>query len=413
MTPESTIPATIRSLRSQMAQRGETPNLVFDLPDDPVDWQFDAGLPDPDCFPVDDLARISERMLRQDTAEGLQYGKAHSHSILYGYEGLRQTLADRESLETGRPFGIEEVMLTAGGVQALATAVQAFVDPGDVVAVEAPTWNLALRVVRVAGAEIVPIVVDQDGLDVDALERVLEELADKGRALKLLYTISTFHTPTGTCLSRERRRRLVDLAAKHHFVILEDDVYAALRYDGEPLPSMLSMDEEGLVVRIQSLSKTLAPALRLGWVTGQSETIATLASVRADLGVSQWVGRIADEYIRTGRYDVHVDHTNALYRRKRDVCLAALAEHCGEAVDVSRPDGGFFLWCTLDPAYDGQRVQERALAAGVVCRPGERFFGDAHAGRQHFRICFATPPLERIEAGIAALGEAIRASRRA
>lgn len=406
-------PDRIATLRSEMAKRGETPNLAFDRGEKPIGWQFDAGLPDPDLFPIDDLARISGRVLREDAFDGLQYGKAHSRSILYGYEELRQRLAERESARGGRAFSIDDVMLTSGGIGALAMAIHAFVDPGDVVIVEAPTWNLVLRTARVAGAEIVAIPVDEEGLDVDALESVLEELAASGRAPKLVYTIATFHTPTGACLSSERRRRLVELAGTWGFVIVEDDVYAELRYDGEPLPTMLSMDDEGRVLRVQSLSKTLAPALRLGWVTGSSETIAVLASVRADLGVSQWIARIADAYIREGLYDPHVARVNAVYRAKRDVCLAALASHCADAVKTSRPDGGFFLWCALDPAWDGRRVQEHALEAGVVCRPGERFFGDdSEEGRQRFRICFTTPPLERIEPGIAALGEAIRSSRR-
>lgn len=408
-----TTPELIQSLRSEMATRGAIPNLVFDPPAAPIQWHFGAGLPDPAFFPIDDLARIAEQVLRQDAVEGLQYGKADSGSILYGFEGLRQRIAERESVETGRVLGIDEVMLTSGGVQALTLAVQAFVDPGDVVAVEAPTWNLVLRAAQVAGAEAIPIPVDDDGFDVDALESTLERLAEEGRSLKLVYTISTFHTPTGVSLSSERRRRLVELAAKWRFVILEDDVYAALRYEGEALPSMLSMDEQGLVIRIQSLSKTLAPALRLGWVTGHAETISSLAAVRADLGVSQWVARIADEYIREGLYEPHIARVNALYRTKRDACLAALAKHCPDAVRSSHPKGGFFLWCELDPAYDGQVVHERALAAGVACRPGERFFGDPEEGRQCFRICFTTPPLEHIEPGIAALAEAIRASKRA
>jgi 2-aminoadipate transaminase len=401
----------IRLLRSQAARRGT--GSYLDLPRAEVKWVFEAGLPDPETFPIDDLVRISERVLREDASEALQYGSGYAGSILYGWEGLRDLLAERASAASGRELGRREVMLTSGGVQALTLTCKAFLDPGDPFAVEVPTWNAVLGAARIAGASPIAIPLDDGGLRLDVLEQQLERLAREGRPLKLLYTISSFHTPTGVCLSEPRRRKLVELAAKWHFVILEDDVYGDLRYDGDPLPSMLSLDSAGLVVRVESLSKTVAPALRLGWVTGHAESVAALSAVRGDLGVSQWVARVAEQYLREGLYEPHLASINSLYRAKRDACLAALEKHCQGALSWTRPDGGFFLWCELDPRYDGREVLKRALAAGVVCRPGERFFGEPEQGRQWFRLSFVTPPQDQIEPGIAALGDAIRASARA
>jgi len=405
------IPELLHSLRSQAAQRGTSHYL--DLPATPMKWVFEAGLPDPATFPIDDFARIAERVLREDADDGLQYGSGVSGSITYGWEGLRDVIAARTSASTGREFGRREVMLTSGGVQALTATCRAFLDPGDSFAVEAPTWNAVLGAARVAGAEAVAIPLDDEGLRLDLLEAQLEHLSAQGRPLKLLYTISTFHSPAGVCLSEPRRRRLVELAREWRFVILEDDVYGELRYDGEPLPSMLSMDTAGLVVRVESLSKTLAPALRIGWVTGHATALEALAIVRGDLGVSQWIARIAEAYLEEGLYEPHLAEVIALYRAKRDACVAALEKHCPDSLRFAKPDGGFFLWCDLDARYDGREVLKHALAAGVVCRPGEEFFGDPDQGRQWFRLSFVTPPLEEIEPGIAALGEAIRNSARA
>jgi 2-aminoadipate transaminase len=398
----------IRSLRSASARRG-TP-YYLDLPPTKVRWVFEAGLPDPSTFPLDDLARIAVRVLRDDFEEGLQYGSGYAGSVLYGYEGLRDVLAERAAAEAGRHFGRREVMVTSGGVQALTLACRAFLDPGDSFGVEAPTWNAVLDAARVAGAEAVALPLDEDGLRVDVLEETLPRLAREGRPLKLLYTISTFHAPAGVSLSLARRKRLAALAHEWSFVILEDDVYGALRFEGEPLPSMLSLDPHGLVLRIESLSKTVAPALRIGWVTGHAEALAALSIVRGDLGVSQWLARVAAAYLSEGLYEPHLQRVNLLYRAKRDATLAALEKHCSEGLSWNRPAGGFFLWCTLAPRFDGREVLRRALAAGVVCRPGERFFGDPEQGRQRFRLSFVTPPLAEIEPGIAALGEAIRAS---
>lgn len=399
----------ITSLRSAAARRGR--GSYLDLPPAEVTWAFEAGLPDPGTFPLDDLERITGRVLREDAEQGLQYGSGYAGSVLYGYEGLRDVLATRMSEAEGREFGRRELMLTSGGVQALTLCCQAFLDPGDLFAVEAPTWDAVLGAAKVAGAEPIAIPLDDDGLRVDVLEREVVRLAGEGRPLKLLYTIDSFHTPTGVCLSLERRQRLVDLAREHHFMVLEDQVYGDLRYDGDRIPSMLSLDDSGLVLRVDSLSKTLAPALRIGWVTGHADAVAALAAVRGDLGVSQWLARVAAIYLEEGLYEPHLARINALYSEKRDATIAALERHCGDALTFTRPDGGFFLWCELTQRVDGRRVLGHALKRGVVCRPGERFFGDPDEGRQLFRLSFVTPPLEEIDRGIEALGEAIRASQ--
>ena len=211
-------------------------------------------------------------------------------------------------------------MLTSGGVQAISLGLQAFLDPGDVVAMEAPTWNMVVGRVAQLDLQAVPIPMDENGLRIDLLEEQLRARRSRGRPIKLLYTVATFNSPTGTSMSESRRRRLVELAAEWQFVILEDDVYGDLRYDGARLPDLFSMDESGLVLKIGSFSKTIAPGLRLGWLMGQPDALDAVASVRGDLGVSQWTARTMAKYMDEGLLEPHIARVNDLYRRKTRRC---------------------------------------------------------------------------------------------
>ena len=380
-----------------------------------IAWSFDSGLPDPTTFPIDDLCRITEHVLRTDAEQGLQYGGVAHGGIAYGWEGLRQLIVDRTRAADGRDdFDLRCVMLTSGGAAALTIACDAFLEEGDVFCVEAPTWGFVLNNGRRAGADAIAVPMDRDGLDVDVLERELARLRSEGRRLKLLYTITTFNTPTGWSLSLPRRKRVLELADEYEFIVVEDNVYGELRYDGDPIPSLLSLDTEGYVVRVDSFSKTLAPALRMGSVTGAPEVVAAMSCVRGDLGVSQFLARVVAEYVAEGLYDQHVAAVNELYRRKRDLAAAALREHCGEFVAFDSPEGGFFHWLRIADAVDGTQVMVKAMENGVQCRPGERFFGetDADVHTQYLRMAFSMVPEAELERGVAALGRAMRDSLR-
>ena len=407
MTPDT---RDLGSLRSAEAAQGMPGYWPFSKQD--ITWSFDSGLPDPATFPVGDLTRLSAEVLRDDAAAALQYGTGHDGGIMYGYEGLRHVLAERTNAREGTRVDERGVMLTSGGIQGISLACRAFLDPGDVVAVEAPTWGAVLIAGRQLGAEVIAIPMDSEGLRLDMLEDELRVLDSAGKRLKLLYTIATFNTPTGISLSAARRERLVELAEQWGFLVMEDNVYGELRYEGSRLPTVLSLDDTGLVFSIDSFSKILAPGLRLGWVTGHPDVVAALSSVRGDLGMSQWLARVMERYVLEGLLDPHVAAVNELYRSKRDAAAAALEAHCFPWVRWAMPEGGFFLWLEIDSAIDGAGVMERALAEGVACRPGERFFGDKDEGRQFCRLAFSMVPVDEIERGIAVLGKAISASKR-
>ena len=377
-----------------------------------IAWSFDSGLPDPATFPIDDLCRITEDVLRTDAEHGLQYGGIAHGGIGYGWEGLRQIIVDRTRAADGRDFDLRSVMLTSGGAHALTIACDTFLEEGDVFCVEAPTWGAVLNSGRRCGAEAISVPMDHDGLDVDALEAELVRLRAEGRRLKMLYTITTFNTPTGWSLSLPRRRRVLELADEYEFIVLEDNVYGELRYDGEHIPTLLSLDTEGYVVRVDSFSKTLAPALRMGSVTGAPEVVAAMSCVRGDLGVSQFLARVVAKYVAEGLYDKHVTMVNELYRRKRDLAAAALREHCGELVTFDSPDGGFFHWLRIADEVDGAQVMTKAMENGVQCRPGERFFGESEQDlhTQYLRMAFSMVPEAELERGVMALAQAMQDS---
>lgn len=344
------------------------------------------------------MLRLSERVLRTQTAEALHYGRT---DILHGFAGLRQQLAARAGLE------LPQVMLTSGGAHAISLACQAVVRPGDVVAVEIPTWGYMLREIDLAGAEAMAVPTDRDGLRVDVLAALVDRRRREGRHVRAVYVIPNFSVPTGACLSLERRRDLVALAQQERMVIIEDNTYGELRYRGDDLASLQSLDEEGLVVKVDSFSKVLAPALRLGWVSGDRRVIAGLAAVRRDLGVSQWMARTVHAFLEEGLLEPHLAAVRNVYRRKCDAAAAALSTHGREKLRWRQPDGGFFYWLEFATGLDVAAVMQAAAQQGVVCRPGERFFGDLAAGSQHVRLAFSMYPEADLEAGIATLAAVI------
>ena len=390
--------ADIRSLLSPSAQAGSSSWSA--APGRTTGIIFGGGLPDPETFPIDELARAAETALREDQW-ALQYGG------VYGYEGLRGLLIEKIQDSDGVPLELEQIVLTSGSAQALSLACLAFLAPRDVVIVEAPTFAGSLRAIRSYGADLAVVPIDEHGLDVDNLEDLLERLTERERRPKLLYTIPNFHNPTGVTMSLRRRERLAALAARYRFVIVEDDAYGDLRYEGAPLPSLLSLDEAGLVVKMGSFSKIAAAGLRLGWAAGDAEAIAALTSVRHDMGTSAFIARTVYHFAKDGRLATHVEGLIEHYRRKRDAMLDALDEHCAGYASWRRPEGGFFVWLTLPHGVTARKLGAHAADEGVGFVAGGAFY-DANGGERSLRLAFSHLPLGDIERGVASLGRALR-----
>lgn len=374
-------------------------------------WSFTGGFPDPAHFPVEELLACMSDVVREDPGV-LQYGGPLDETLRYGESTLRAELLPRLADDLEPSADLANIMLTTGSVGAIELAFRAFLDPGDVVVLESPTWPVAIVMARQLRAKLVTVPVDRDGLSVDQLAELLASPDMQDNPVKLVYTIPTFQTPTGSVLPPARRAQLAALAAEYNFIVLEDGTYAALRYEGDPIASVQSYDASGRVLQVGSFSKTVAPALRIGWAAGDARLLATLASARTDLGVGQWAARALALFLRAGHYDRHLDRMLAAYRHKRDVLHAALVCDCADLADWELPAGGYFFWLRLRELVDADAAKQLAARDGIACRPGEQFFGMPVEGAQLLRIAFSQIAEDRIEEGVAVLGRALRASRR-
>jgi len=401
----------IQSLYS--AKAGDGPPLFFPNPEVPAVFNFDQGLAAPESFPRDDLIRLSKLVLDRDGPEVLDYFDPATgyEELVYGYRGLRLKLADRILRMQGRDLGPMGIILTSGSVQGISLAINGFLNPNDVVLVEAASFPYALRYMSMAGADVRSVPVDHEGMDVDAIDPLLEQIAAEGKRVKLVYTIPTFQTPTNTEMPVSRRHKLLDLAKNHGFVIIEDEVYGDLRFAGEALPTLLSLDTSGLVIQCGSFSKIVAPGLRLGWMAGDPKAIGALAAVRQDLGVGQWLARVMDEYMAEGLLEPHIERACAIYKSKAAVAVKAVRLHCTPYVKFREPRGSFYLWLEIDNRIDWARAARLAELEGIFFRPGERFMGEPD-GRQFLRLAYSHVSEQVIADGIAKLGRILRACAR-
>jgi 2-aminoadipate transaminase len=408
----------IETLLSAEARRVEP--YSWPRPPVPVSFNFDQGIPSPEAFPIDDLSRLAQEVLRRDHGRALEYisfdgttDEGHiSYSdtypeMAYGYRGLREQLATWLAVRNRRAdIGHDDIMLTLGSVQGLALMIEAFVGESEGVLMEAPTFPYAVRFATLRGADLRGIPMDRDGADVDVLEANLRSLVAAGRRAKLFYTIPTFQTPTGTCMSLERRHRVLELADEYDFLVLEDVMYADFRFEGDPLPSLFELDTSERVIQSNSFSKLVAPALRLGWMAGAPHLIESLTRVRQDLGVSQWTARMMEAYLAENLLDPQIMRSTEIYHRKRDVAAGQFHETCAPWVDFDLPAGGFYLWLRISDGVDWDKARIDAALRGVACRPGEVFGGGADA-RRFMRVAFSHASDDELRRGIRILGEAI------
>ena len=366
------------------------------------------GEPDPALFPAAGLVAACRDALTDGGAVALPYGGN------YGPTALRRRLAERLTALEGAATALDETLVSGGNSQALDHLVTMFCRPGDVVLVERPTYSLALGIFRDHPVTIEALPFDDEGLDVDALERRLVSAPAPDGPVRLLYTIPTFHNPTGISLAPARRRRLVEVAAAHGLLVVEDDVYRELWYDVPAPPSLWSIAARGTVVRLGSFAKTLAPGLRVGWMNAAPEQAARLAaSGLSESGgcPSQFAAVVVEQFLAGGRYDPHVAELRAAYAARRDVLADALAEHLPPDCRVSRPGGGFFIWVALPEGLRAGELLPAAEAAGVSYVPAARSHLDGYDGG--LRLAFTLYDIEQLTEAAARLGDTIGAALRA
>jgi len=361
------------------------------------------GHPDPALLPVAALRAAAETALAHYGPEALAYGAPAGPGPLRAW--LRDYLAQTED----RPLSGDEILITAGASEGLDQLCTLCTRPGDIVLVEAPSYHLAARILRDHPVELVAVPADEQGLRVDAVAERCAALRRAGRPARLLYTIPTFNNPTGRSLSGERRRALTALAAEAGLLIVEDDVYRALAYDEPAPPSLWSLAPPGTVARLGSFSKTLAPGLRLGWLTADAALVARLADSGlrdSGGGVNHFTALVVAALCAAGEYDANVARLRLAYRERRDALLAALAEYLPAGTRWTRPGGGFFVWVTLPKGRDASALHAAAAAAGVGYLPGARFFLEAPQP-ETLRLAFTLFDAEPLAEAARRLGQAL------
>jgi len=351
---------------------------------------FARGAPAPECLDQALIGDCARAALERDGITILSYGTGG------GYGPLREVLAERHGVAPGRVF------LTTGGLQGFVfyAAVQLALRPGRVL-VEAPTYDRPLKILARDEAEVVTIPMDDEGLDLDALEAELR----KGGPISFLYTIPTFQNPSGRTIGVERRRRLAELAAEHDLPVLEDDPYGLVRYDGEPLPSIHEIEGGQKVTFTSSFSKTVAPGLRIGYFVVPQE----LAAAYDDRAVSTYISpsllpqATVHELMHRGAFEPNLERVRGLLKARKDAMLAALAAEMPEGTRWSSPEGGYFLWLDFAGDVDAAHLLTRASEAGVTFVRGADFFPNASGGWSSARLAFSYETPERIAEGVALL----------
>ncbi len=358
------------------------------------------GFPDPGSFPIADLAAAAGRVLDDGGDTALQYGP------IAGDERFRDHVVERLRGD-GLAVSADNIIVTNGGSQSIHLVTEMVVDAGDAVIVEAPTFVGALQTFRNAEAEIYEVPLDDQGMRTDKLAEVLASLAAAGKQPKLIYTIPTFHNPAGVSMPLARRHELIALARRYGVLIVEDDAYSELRFDGERAPFLYELEPEGLVIQVRTYSKILAAGLRLGYLVAPKVLIPRLLPLKVDVGTSPLIARLAVEFAADGRLAAHIERLRSIYRERRDAMLAALDEYAPPPTNWTRPEGGFFVWLRLPEGLDAGELLPRAEQSGVSFIPGTANFthGD---GSRYLRLTFSFLPPDQLTAGIQRLGRVIQ-----
>ena len=360
-----------------------------------------GGWPDTSTFPPDSYAALMSTVASESCARALQYGPTEGLSMVK--DCIAQVM-----LAEGIAIDTDELLVTTGGQQVIDLVCKTLLDPGDVVVCEAPTYPGAVPTFCAYEASVVQVAMDRDGMRTDQLGATLDELERSGRRPKFIYTVPTFHNPAGVTLSLERRRELVRIASERELLVLEDNPYGLLRYEGSPLPPLRALDDQ-FVIYASTFSKILSPGVRLGWAAApgpvlEKMNIGKQASDLCSSSISQY---FVSAYFDSGPWEDYVRSLIEIYRRRRDVMLDSLAEHFPREAEWTHPQGGLFIWATLPDYIDTTDLLARALDEQVAFVPGRAAFLDGRGGSS-IRLNFSGVDEDQIREGIRRLGEVVR-----
>lgn len=372
---------------------------LLKLTEEPEIISFAGGLPAPELFPTERLSEIAVRVLKEDGRAALQYGTTE------GYRPLRKIIAEERMTAAGVNVTKDNILVTSGSQQGLDFTGRVFLDKDDVVICESPSYLGAINAFRAYMPKFVEIPMDDNGMIIEELEKALE-LYPKA---KFIYTIPDFQNPTGKTLSLDRRIRLLALAEKYNVAIIEDNPYGELRFDGEKIPTLLSLDKTGKVIYLGTFSKTFCPGFRLGWVCASEEMLSKYIIVKqgADLQSSSIAQRVAALFMQTYKLDDHIENIKKIYKVRRDLIVETMEKEFPKVCTFTYPNGGLFTWVTIPEQYDAAEILPLALKEKVAFVPGRSFFANGNEGN-HFRLNFSNMSEEKLIEGIKRLGKVLK-----
>ena len=374
------------------------------LPDPAPRWtglpryNFVGGHNDPAGIPTEALAEAAASVLRREGSKLAIYNLSHGPM---GYPGLRAFVADKLARHRGIACTADDVMITSGSGQAIDLVSRVLLEPGDTILMEELTYGGAITRHKRVGAKVVGVPVDAEGLLPEPLSRILDDLKAKGTVPKYLYTIPTIQNPTGSILPLERRHAILDIVRRHGVLVFEDECYADLVWAGGAPPAFYGLDP-AQVIHIGSFSKSLAPALRLGYVVADWQVLSRLLACKTDGGTGALDQMITAEYFAR-HFDAHVGALTRTLAAKLDVMMEAVEQEFGTTVEMTRPMGGIFLWLKLPDGVDVRRLVKPAAASGIQFNPGPEWSCNPEGAASHMRLCFALPDHQEIRDGVKAL----------
>lgn len=364
---------------------------------DPSIIPLAAGNPAPDAFPIDAVRSVAKDILEKHPIEALQYG------VSEGYQPLRDTISEWLKRRENIGNDYDEILITSGATQVTDLLTKVICNEGDIVLCEEPSFIGSLNCFRSYGCKLKGVPVEADGMDVDALEEALKTTEN----IKFIYTIPNFQNPSGTTMSLKKRKRLYDLAVQYKVIILEDNPYGDLRTEGESLPTIKSMDTEGIVVYAGSFSKILSPGLRVAYCVADKKIIAkmTVGKQASDVHTPCLNQMIVNEWFKNYDVDAHIVKIQDIYRKKLNLMCDCIDKELGDFVEYVKPQGGLFIWCKLPDSVDMLEFVKKAIEKKVAVVPGNAFLMNDAEKSQYIRLNFSTPTDEGIVEGIKRLGE--------
>lgn len=385
-------------LAQDKVTRSKSSDIKRDTAPQPQLISFASGIGDANLFPAEDIRKALQSVMRRDGIAALDYGERS------GYGPLRASIAHILASQ-GIQTQPENILITAGSQQALSLVSQLLLNPGDVILVESPTYSGALDLFHALGFKIVGIPVDAQGMQVEGLEKLLQQ-----HHPKLIYTIPNFHNPTGTCLTTARRRQLLVLSDRYNIPIIEDDFVGDLRYEGHSQPALKALDPGGCVIYISTFSKMLMPGLRVGFIAADGPVYEFLVNFKRihDVATSALVQRALEAYVTVGRYQTHLRRSCQTFRKRRDVMVASIQRYLPAGTRFDTPQGGLFIWMQLPRNLSSEELLPIAWEEGVDFSPGKPFFPDGIQGNSWLRLNFVAQEPGQIEEGIKRLGKAIK-----